>query len=256
MGLDGSRIAANLPTPWVGVWERISIGAFLLWVAVLAIARLRVEDAGASRGDRSPRNVRALSASDLGGIDRRLPGDELIAQPIGSLTHAITLSRPTRDVWPWLAQMGAGTRAGWYSYDFLDNGGRPSATRVVPELQLLSVGIVFPALPETTDGFSLLAFERERFLILGWRAPNRPVPLVTWAFLLQQTETESTRLIVRARAGRGYKFRGLPWWIGKPIVGLVHFVMQRRQLLGIANRVESASANELDPTSRENRSAA
>ena len=31
------------------------------------------------------------------------------------------------EVWPWLVQMGAGSRAGWYSYDFLDNGRRPSA---------------------------------------------------------------------------------------------------------------------------------
>jgi len=40
-GPDAPRIAANLPTPWVGVWERISISAFLVWVVVLAIALLR-----------------------------------------------------------------------------------------------------------------------------------------------------------------------------------------------------------------------
>jgi hypothetical protein len=40
-GIDGPRIAANLPTPWVGVWERINIGAFLAWVVVLAVALLR-----------------------------------------------------------------------------------------------------------------------------------------------------------------------------------------------------------------------
>jgi hypothetical protein len=40
-GLDGPRIAANLPTPWMGIWERISIGAFMLWVVVLAIVLLR-----------------------------------------------------------------------------------------------------------------------------------------------------------------------------------------------------------------------
>ncbi len=40
-GVHGPRIAANLPTPWVGVWERINIGVFLLWVVVLAIALLR-----------------------------------------------------------------------------------------------------------------------------------------------------------------------------------------------------------------------
>lgn len=42
-GLDGPRIAANLPTPWIGVWERINIGVFLLWVVVLAIALLRAQ---------------------------------------------------------------------------------------------------------------------------------------------------------------------------------------------------------------------
>ena len=38
---DGARIAANLPTPWVGVWERINIGASLLWIVVFAAALLR-----------------------------------------------------------------------------------------------------------------------------------------------------------------------------------------------------------------------
>jgi uncharacterized membrane protein len=45
-GLDGPRIAANLPTPWVGVWERINIGVFLLWVVVLAVALLHVQYRG------------------------------------------------------------------------------------------------------------------------------------------------------------------------------------------------------------------
>jgi hypothetical protein len=40
-GLDAPRIAANLPTPWAGVTERINIGVFLLWVMVVAIALLR-----------------------------------------------------------------------------------------------------------------------------------------------------------------------------------------------------------------------
>ena len=40
---DGPRIAANLPTPWVGVRERINIYGYMLWMAVLAIALLRVQ---------------------------------------------------------------------------------------------------------------------------------------------------------------------------------------------------------------------
>ncbi len=48
-GMDGPRVGANLPTPWVGVWERINIGVFMLWVVVLAIALLRVQEATAPR---------------------------------------------------------------------------------------------------------------------------------------------------------------------------------------------------------------
>ena len=39
--LDGPRVAQNLPTPWLGVWERINIGAFLLWIIVLAVTLWR-----------------------------------------------------------------------------------------------------------------------------------------------------------------------------------------------------------------------
>lgn len=34
--LEAPRVQMNLPTPWIGLWERINISVFLLWVAVLA----------------------------------------------------------------------------------------------------------------------------------------------------------------------------------------------------------------------------
>jgi hypothetical protein len=64
-------------------------------------------------------------------VRRTLPGDEVIPHPISSQTHAITIDVPPDKVWPWLVQMGCG-RAGWYSYDLLDNGGRHSATTINP----------------------------------------------------------------------------------------------------------------------------
>ena len=42
-GIDGPEIAADLPTPRIGIWERINIGVYMLWVAVLAIVLLRKE---------------------------------------------------------------------------------------------------------------------------------------------------------------------------------------------------------------------
>jgi len=42
-GLDGPNIAANLPTPYVGIWERISIAAYMIWMIVLSVVLLREE---------------------------------------------------------------------------------------------------------------------------------------------------------------------------------------------------------------------
>ena len=46
--LDAPRLSANLPTPWIGVWERINVGVFLLWVVVLATTLLRGKGAAAA----------------------------------------------------------------------------------------------------------------------------------------------------------------------------------------------------------------
>ena len=169
---------------------------------------------------------------------RVLPGDRFIDRPSGLLTHAGTIWRPRSDVWPWLVQMGAG-RAGWYSYDRIDNGGHPSAERVVPELQWIEVGTVFPAKPGVTEGFVVLAFEPERYLILGWPSPAGP-PVVTWAFVLEEPSPGCTRLIVRVRVTGNYRPPfGLPRWTVKTLVPLGHALMQRKQLLGIARRAEA-----------------
>jgi hypothetical protein len=169
---------------------------------------------------------------------RGLPGDERIAQAIDTLTHGVTIRRAPRDVWPWLVQMGAGNRAGWYSYDRLDNAKQPSAMQIVPALQHPAIGSIFPALPGVTDGFTLLAIDPERVLTLGWLAPDG-TPQVTWTFVLDEVSPGVTRLLVRARGGPGYRFHGLPLMLTRVVVRIVHFVMQRKQLLGIAERAEA-----------------
>jgi accessory gene regulator protein AgrB len=49
-GREAPGIATGLPTPWIGVWERVIIGAFYLWLMVLAVALLR---RGGDRGVQS-----------------------------------------------------------------------------------------------------------------------------------------------------------------------------------------------------------
>jgi pimeloyl-ACP methyl ester carboxylesterase len=168
---------------------------------------------------------------------RVLPGDERIPQAIDTLTHGVTIRGAPRDVWPWLVQMGAGSRGGWYSYDWLDNRRQPSATRIIPDLQHPDVGTIFPALPGVTEGFTVLGIDPERMLMLGWLAPNG-TPDVTWTFVLNEVRPGVTRLLVRVRGGPGYRFHGLPLLLTRFIVRVVHFIMQRKQLRGIARRVE------------------
>ncbi|MEO8588379.1 MAG: DUF998 domain-containing protein [Flavobacteriales bacterium] len=43
-GMLAPGVDANLPTPWIGVWERVNIGVFLFWVIVLATMLLRRTD--------------------------------------------------------------------------------------------------------------------------------------------------------------------------------------------------------------------
>ena len=184
---------------------------------------------------RTLRNRSVLAT--VGELDAALPGDDLLSAPtarqtrIGTLTNAITIERPPHEVWPWIAQMGAGSRGGWYSYDFLDNRHYQSASRIVPELQHLEIGTLFPALPGATDGFTVAAFEPERYLILEVKGGDG-TRLVTWTFVLEPIGDHSTRLIVRARGSGGR--------VGRLIIPLVHFIMQRKQLLGIAKRAEAA----------------
>jgi len=166
-----------------------------------------------------------------------MPGDDLIRAPVGSLTNAVTIGRPPSEVWPWLVQMGAG-RAGWYSYDFLDNGRQPSARQILAPLQKLEAGGVMPALPGRTDGFTVVHMEVERDLVIGWRLPDGSL-LMTWTFLLLPSAGGGTRLVVRARGAAGYRLWGLPAWVSTLLVRPIHFIMERKQLLGIKGRVET-----------------
>lgn len=169
----------------------------------------------------------------------KLAGDDLIPSPIGIVNHAITIHRPPTNVWPWLAQMGAG-RAGWYSYDFIDNGGHRSAKRILPEFQGITVGTVFPALPGARDVFVVAQYEPERSLVLSWRLPDGRYQ-TTWAFVLEQPQRGQTRLLVRGRVACGYHPYGLPQWLALIVGRPAHFIMQRKQLLGIRERAEKAA---------------
>jgi hypothetical protein len=106
------------------------------------------------------------------------------------------------------------------------------------EFQDIEVGKVFPALPGVTDVFTVVQYEPEQSLVLSWRLPSGRY-MTTWAFVLERVQPDSTRLIVRGRVAPDYHPYGLPQWLALGLARPAHFIMERKQLLGIARRAES-----------------
>jgi len=157
-------------------------------------------------------------------VERVMPGDEIIPAA-ASTTRAVTIDASPEEVWPWLLQIGYG-RGGWYSYDWIDNDGRPSADRIVLELQSLAVGDQLPMLPGM--GPKVRTILPARYLLSGDEI------LGTWCLALFRS-AEGTRLVSRWRVG----WRITPatvFWILVTDPG--SFLMERKMLLGIKERAE------------------
>jgi proline iminopeptidase len=176
------------------------------------------------------------------------PGAHLVPGGKRGATMATTINAPPSAVWPWLVQMGC-DRAGWYSWDRLDNGGVPSATELHPEWQEIAVGDRLLSTPNGKTWFTVAALERERFLAL--RAsydllgrpfdPSGPRPRYfsdsVWYFLLNELPDGRTRLVVSGYGSAAPKllqaFQDLLFW--EP----AHWIMQIRQFALLKRRVEN-----------------
>ncbi|WP_280906379.1 hypothetical protein [Streptomyces sp. SAI-117] len=178
------------------------------------------------------------------------PGDELVPDADGTSTMATTLPAPPEEIWPWLVQMG-GDRAGWYSWDFLDHFGEPSADRIVPEWQRLEEGQRLPATPDGRSWFTVSRLEPNRTLVLrsdlnlasgrSFDPRSRPLPAARldgiWSFHLKPAPFGESRLVVRTRG------QGRPRWLAAPLDLLfgepAHFVMQTRQFHNLRTRLDA-----------------
>jgi len=168
---------------------------------------------------------------------RPLPGDEVVAKADYVATRAITIDDPAQDVWPWLVQIGSG-RAGWYTYDRIDNAGVPSATEIIPELQQLEVGDLIPMVAGTDIGVRVKELEPHRRM-LWWDEKGE----YSWEWVLEPADGR-TRLLNRLRVTRHR-------WTWKMLYELVavngDVVMQRKLLRGIKQRAERLAANHQIP---------
>jgi proline iminopeptidase len=177
------------------------------------------------------------------------PGREIVPGGERAATMAVTIDAAPDEVWPWLVQMG-GDRGGWYSWDRLDNGGRPSATEVHPEWQDLAVGdsVNYWTRKGPVPAWEVAALEPNRFLGLhglsdlrGRRLdPAQPRPPAytegLWGFLLSGQPGGRTRLVIS-----GYQIfrprwleRFTDYWLYIPAI----WPMQARMLAVLKRNVE------------------
>ncbi|MDQ0260432.1 proline iminopeptidase [Sinomonas atrocyanea] len=178
------------------------------------------------------------------------PGADIVPDGERGATMAVTVDAPPEAVWPWLVQLG-GDRGGWYSWDRLDNGGRPSADRIHPEWQDLKLGDTVKYWTKrygAVDAWTVAVLEPNRFLglhglsdLMGRRLdPAQPRPSAytegLWGFQLKELPGGRTRLVIggyetfRPRAARWL----LAEWIFPPIV----WVMQARMLAVLKRNAE------------------
>jgi hypothetical protein len=173
-------------------------------------------------------------------VVRVIPGDELLPRPDILATRAVTVAAPPSAIWPWLVQMGSGTRGGAYTYDWIENllGLDMHSTDVIlPEFQDLAVGDVLPV-GDKGPKLRAVVVDKERTLTLRSEDGNW-----VWAFALYPQAT-GTRLVSRNR-------------IALPKATVLHrladllvmepgsLVMERKMLLGIRHRAERLAREQL-----------
>ncbi|MGO9085903.1 MAG: DUF2934 domain-containing protein [Candidatus Sulfotelmatobacter sp.] len=160
-----------------------------------------------------------------------MPGDEIVERPTFNATRAITIEAQPEEIWRWLVQVGC-KRAGWYSYDWIDNLGIPSAERILPEFQNLRVGDIVPMSPDGKRGLVVSTIDANRSML--WVGKN-----VTWAWRLYKLDERHTRLVTRVHMR--YEWAS-PWVLFDLLFDPGDFVMMRKMLLGIKQRAEAGAS--------------
>jgi hypothetical protein len=161
-----------------------------------------------------------------------MPGDELIPGA-GSATRAISIDASPADAWPWLVQLGYG-RAGWYSYDWIDNDFKPSADRILAEYQNLEIGDKILMMPKM--GFVVESIDEAHSIVSVLQDGS-----TSWCLALYPDDG-LTRLVSRWRP----KFEKTPATFFMTMLSEPGtFIMEQKMLRTIRDRVEATASEEV-----------
>ena len=162
-------------------------------------------------------------------VKRSMPGDEIVGKPSFNATRAVTIHAPAQNIYPWIVQMGV-SRAGWYSYDLLDNLGRRSAESILPEHQNIQVGDLIPISPDGKQGMRVKYFRKNKWM-LWWDNKGDS----SWVWEIHPEGEGNARLITRVRV----KYRWFsPVILFNLLIEFFDILMMHKSMLGIKRRAE------------------
>lgn len=181
---------------------------------------------------------------------RSLPGDSVVPQPATQETRAISINAPADVVWRWVAQLGQ-DRSGFYSFDVLENlvGCRmPIEDGLRPQLQQWRDGDrlwMYPPNRANGIGYASLRFvDPGRALVFGTHQAGTAMSAPedgSWSFAVEPIDAHRSRLIVRGRAAVRTSFIAAAF--DRLFFEPVHFMMERRMMLGIRELAETGRRN-------------
>ena len=150
-------------------------------------------------------------------------------------TRAILINAPKSEVWKWLMQLGA-DRGGFYSYGFIEK---------VMGYKTRYPNMSKPEFGDIKEGDLIRGSIDEKSSIIPYSfkvlhvKPEETFVLENWGtFLLQAVNNHQTRLIIRTQ-----EVKASSVWpkVTSYIIVPLHFIMERRMLIGIKMRAEEVS---------------
>ena len=176
-----------------------------------------------------PNHLRWGASTDE--VNLNLPGDEMVNKPDFNATRGITIESTPEEIWKWIIQIGS-KRAGWYSIDWMDNGGTPSATEIIPEFQEIHKGQFIPFTPDQKNGMWVNDYSSFKYILWTDKAGK-----ASWLWYLIPVGDNATRLITRLRTK--YVWTSL-WIIYYLIYDVGDIIMMKKCMKGIKQRSEAS----------------
>jgi hypothetical protein len=120
-------------------------------------------------------------------------------------------------------------RAGWYSIDLLDHGGKPSTDHLVDGWENRNTGDKLAATPKGDDFFEVYAVSHDEYFVIGGQGKRFGKDFkMSWSFILEKIGDDAVRLITRVRFNIEPGWNA--WLQGNLLAPAMHGIMQQVQL--------------------------